>query len=106
VPKLVYLRSAKADLEDILARITRESGSLAVAKNYQAKIKAKMKTLSALPGPFGRPRPELEDGLRSTPLRSHIILFRYRANTLEVVNVLHASMDFDDYFSDADDDIV
>jgi len=72
VPKLVYLRSAKADLEDILARITRESGSLAVAKNYQAKIKAKMKTLSALPGPFGRPRPELEDGLRSTPLRSHI----------------------------------
>jgi plasmid stabilization system protein ParE len=40
----------------------------------------------------------------AVPYRSHIILFRYRAYTLEVVNVLHASRDFDAYFAEPDDD--
>ena len=103
MPRLVYLRSAKADLDDILAHVTRESGSLSIGKNYQVKIKAMLKTFSAMPGPLGRPRSELGTDLRSIPCYSHIIFFRYRANTLEVVNVLHASMDFDEYFSGDDD---
>jgi toxin ParE1/3/4 len=104
VPRLVFLSSAKTDIEDIFDRIATDSGSLTIASAYVAKIYVKFRNLAALPGPFGRPRPEFEEGLRSTPYRSHIIFFRYRANSLEVVNVLHASMDFDSYFSVVDDD--
>ena len=75
MPRLVLLSQARADLDDILSYITQESGSASTGKNYIAKLAAKMRSLAALPGPFGRPRPELLDGLRSAPCASHVIFF-------------------------------
>lgn len=103
MPRLVYLDKPKADIVDITDSITGESGSATIAEGYVAKILTSIETLAAMPGPFGRPRTELRDGLRSFPSGSHIVFFRYRGDTIEVVTVLQGSRDFKEYFANDDE---
>ncbi len=91
--RLVYLKAARNDLADILRYVTAESGSLVTGQRFVGKLRAQCAKLAVLPGLLGRTRPELGDGIRSFPMRTYVIFFRYRVETLEVVNVLEAHRD-------------
>ena len=91
--RAVFLAAARTDLVDILVSITERSGSLAAGRDVVAGLRAQCHKLAGLPGMLGRPRLELPPDIRSFPSRNHGIYFRYRDDTLEVVNILHARRD-------------
>mgnify|MGYP001766919434 CR=1 FL=1 len=100
MPRLRWLRSAEADLLDILEWVTRESGSLALGRRFVADLREKCRHLASLPGTIGRPRPELRDDIRSFPFRGYVIFFRYVDDRFEVVDILEGHRDVDHHFAD------
>ena len=42
---------------------------------------------------LGRPRPEVYSGIRSLLCRNHLIFYRIRPDAIEVLRILHGSMD-------------
>lgn len=98
MPRLRYLDSARQDMVDILGHITRESGSLAIGRQFVGLLRHKCQHLSTLPGQMGRARPELRADIRSFPFRGYVLFFRYVDDTFEVVNVLEGHRDIDDLF--------
>lgn len=52
-----------------------------------------MPALAELTGTLGRPRDSLSPGLRSFPCRGYLILFRYEADRLLVVDVVEGHRD-------------
>jgi len=42
---------------------------------------------------LGRPRPEAQSGIRSLICRNHLIFYRIRPDAIEVLRILHGSMD-------------
>lgn len=96
--RLVYLTAARDDLIDILRYVATESGDPEVARNFVSRLQEKCRHLAGLPGTLGTARPELHPGLRSTPSHGYVIFFRYTADGVEIVNVLHASRDIQTLF--------
>jgi toxin ParE1/3/4 len=103
VYKLVYLNSARRDILSILDYTTCETGSLMIAQKLTNAIRDKCKKLASLSGTLGRARPELLPEIRSFPFKSYVIFFRYCANTLEIVNVMHGHRDIEHYYNDTND---
>jgi plasmid stabilization system protein ParE len=100
--RLVYTTAAREDLRSISDFIADETGSEDVAESFVVGIDARCRRLAELPGMLGTARPELRADLRSTPHRGYLILFRYRPDLVEIVNVLHSRRDVEAYFSDDD----
>ncbi|MBB6253654.1 type II toxin-antitoxin system RelE/ParE family toxin [Nitrospirillum iridis] len=98
--RLVLLDSALADFTGILTFITRESGSLAIGRGFVGVLQGQCRKLAALPGTLGRARPELHPDIRSFAFKGYVIFFRYRPDTLEVVNVLEGHRDVTAHFRD------
>jgi len=98
VRQLVYLLSARDDLNDILRYITRESKSHAIGAAFVDTLRGQCRKLASLPGTLGRPRPELRADIRSFPFKGYVIFFRYADEMLEVVNVLEGHRDVIVYF--------
>ncbi len=74
---LVFTDAAKADLEQIAEYIGDESGSDDVAESFVRQLVDRCRRLASLPGLLGMNRPELGEGMRSTPHRGYIIFFHY-----------------------------
>lgn len=88
-----FLRGALLDLADIRAFIARESRSAAVAEASR-RVCAPAATRSAgLPGTLGRAREDLAPGLRSVAYGNYLILFRYEADRLRIIRILHGPRD-------------
>ncbi|WP_145320889.1 MULTISPECIES: type II toxin-antitoxin system RelE/ParE family toxin [unclassified Rhizobium] len=100
MPRLRYTAAAQDNILDILAFITRESGSPTVALNFTAELRRKCASLAALPGQMGRLRPELRDDMRSFAFRGYVIFFRYVDDAFEVLNVFEGHRDFDTHFNE------
>ncbi len=98
--RLVYLAAAERDLLSILEYIARESSSAAIGRTFTERLQGQCAKLASLPGTLGRARPELRPDLRSFPFGNYVIFFRYRDDTLEVVNVLERHRDIDAFFSE------
>jgi toxin ParE1/3/4 len=99
VRRLIYSTSARRDLGQVLAYITRETRDLQVGAAFVAKLRAQCEKLGQLDATLGTARPELSADIRSTPCQGYVIFFRYRADgVLEIVNILHGSRDIDSYF--------
>ncbi len=94
------MASARRDLADILDHITRTGGSLATGQQYVDRLRQQCRKLAALPGTFGRSRPELRPDIRSFAFGDYVIFFRYEGDTVEVVNILQGHRDIDAYFRD------
>lgn len=97
--RLVYLAAAQRDLVAILDYVTRESGSAAVGLGFAERLQARCAKLASLSGALGRARPELRPDLRSSAFGSYVI-FRYRDDMLEVVNILEGHRDIDAFFGE------
>lgn len=98
--KLSFGNRARENIGEISEFITETSGSEDVAESFVFQLLERCGHLASLPGSLGTSRPELAEGIRSTPHKGYIIFFRYAGGVLEVVNVLHASRDLIAYFSD------
>jgi toxin ParE1/3/4 len=106
VRRLTYLASARRDFSDILAYITKESGSVAIGRRFVDVLRAQCRRLAALPGTLGRARPELRPDIRSFPFKGYVIFFRYGADTFEVVNIVEGHRDIVGIFGgDPDQDV-
>ena len=83
--------AAKADLREI-KQYTEQTWGAAQARRYLDEFRARV-TLLRQRSRLGRPREELGAGLRSLPSRAHVIFYKDMDDRIEVVRVLHASMD-------------
>jgi plasmid stabilization system protein ParE len=93
LPHLRYLASARLDIAQIQAYVTRESRSLAIGRGFARQLRLKCTQLASLPGQMGRARDEISEGLRSSAYKGHIIFFRYVGDEFQIVNILEGHRD-------------
>ena len=83
--------AARADLEEIWNYTVRHWG-VAQAERYTRDIQAACEALSD--GILvGRSAEDIRAGYRKVAVGSHVVYFRERADTLEVIRILHQRMD-------------
>lgn len=88
--------AAQADLRDI-KQYTEQTWGAAKARRYLDEFRARF-TLLRQRSRLGRPREELGTGLRSLPSGAHVIFYKDMDDHIEVVRILHASMDVRRHF--------
>lgn len=98
--KLHFTDAASNDLRAIAIQIANESRSREIAVGFANRLREKCRHLASLPGVLGTARPELREGIRSTPCQGYVIFFRYRGDAVEIVNILHGSRDVEAYFEE------
>ncbi len=84
--------AAYADLKTIAAYTARK-WSVDQRTRYLAKFDETFTRVAAQPA-IGRPRDALRDGYRSIPVGRHVVFYRILPDWVEVVRILHESMDF------------
>jgi toxin ParE1/3/4 len=95
MPCLIIRPLAEQDLDDIWDYIAISNSDQ--AEKVLRHLYAKMGTLAHNPY-LGRVRKDIEVGLRSFPVGSHIIFYCPLSDGIEVVRVLHGARDFQDIF--------
>jgi plasmid stabilization system protein ParE len=98
LPQLRYLGSARLDLAQIQAYITRESGNPATGRGFARQLRLKCVRLAGLPGKMGRARDELDTAIRSMAFRGYVIFFRYVGDEFQVVSILEGHRDVAKHF--------
>ena len=96
MPRFKTLRvsdPAKQDLALIGARTQHQWGKAQKTK-YLGHFRATFELLRNSPG-AGKPRENISPGLRSHPVRRHVIFYREKKTVVEIVRVLHEAMDPD-----------
>ena len=83
-------RKARRDLVEIFAYIAEDN--LDAARRTNAKLVATFGTIAKQPG-AGRERPELDVGIYSLPVGSHVIYYRHVQSVVRVLRVLHGARD-------------
>ncbi|WP_256484819.1 type II toxin-antitoxin system RelE/ParE family toxin [Endozoicomonas sp. 4G] len=93
-PNKQYLFKPRAqqDLEDIYDYSASEFGE-EQADLYIRNLFDTFQRLAETPG-FARYRDDIRKGLKSYPVKAHIVFFRKMENGVLIVRVLHQSMDF------------
>ena len=91
--RVLFREQAEADLLEVLEWVAGQSASLDAAAGFDAKLRAKCRSIAAVSATSGRPREDLAPGLRSVSWRNHIILLRYTPDAIEIVRVLHNRRD-------------
>lgn len=87
---VLFTPLAQTDLEEIGDYIAQDNPSRAVT--FIQDIRAQCQRIGKSPMAY-RARPELGDGIRSSPFGNYVILYRPQANDVLVVRVLHGAMD-------------
>jgi len=87
---------ARRDLEDIRL-YTLENWGNDRAKQYLIELALKFEQIAAAPG-LGRVRGEIDGSVRSFSATHHTVFYRECVDGIEVVRVLHPSMDDDRNF--------
>jgi toxin ParE1/3/4 len=82
---------AQRDLAEIAAYTRRTWGEIQACA-YLAALRDQLRELRETPE-IGRPRPDLDDGLRSFPVGQHIVFYRASCSHLDVVRIPHGRMD-------------
>jgi toxin ParE1/3/4 len=88
--------AARRDLAEIAAHIAGAAGRT-IAAEVVVRIRTKCQLLAETPGELGTHRPEIREGIRSHPGPPHVIFFRYRAEEVQVVRILHERQDVERY---------
>lgn len=102
--RLRFSTAAQRDLDDIQLYVEELSGDERDANRVIDRLLDRCGRLAELPGALGRPRPDLRPGFRSFPERGYVIFFRYLDDdAIEIVNVLSAKRDTDDFPFEADE---
>ncbi len=89
--KIVFREAAVDDLEDIWF-YTFQNWSQEQADRYHELIYKEIEFLSKKPA-AGKDMSYLREGYRSSKVKAHHIFYRYSSVELEVIRILHESMD-------------
>src|SRR5436309_6116263 len=81
---------AGRDLREIRTYIARDDPE--AARRMVATIRGKCRLLSQHPA-LGRPREDLQPGIRSFPVGAYLIFYQPAADGIQVVRVLHGARD-------------
>ena len=84
--------AAVADLQSI-AEYTRDSWGSAQEQIYLESLWSRFEEILDDPAKW-RGRPDLFPGCQIATQARHVILFRVQGSTLQIVRILHSSMDF------------
>lgn len=82
---------AVADLREI-GRFTLRQWGAEQRNRYLAQLDRQFAQIAVNPN-LGRSRPEIGAGIRSVPEGSHLIIFQVKDTGVEILNVVHQSMD-------------
>lgn len=85
--------TAKTDIINIRKYTTRQWGK-AQADKYISQLRERMRWLLGNPR-LGSPRDEIKQGYRSFNEGSHTIFYRVSASNIEIIGILHQSMDIE-----------
>lgn len=91
-PRVIISPKARRDLIDI-GRYTEKQWGNTQRKKYLAQLKARFEKLAQHPS-LGRRRDELPEAPLGYHEGRHVIFYRPLADDIEIVRVLHDSMDF------------
>jgi toxin ParE1/3/4 len=91
-------RKALADLQDIRSYIT-EHGTSRAAIRWIQTLRKKCQSVADTPG-MGRPRDDLDPGLRSVAVGNYLIFYREESGRVDIVHVLHGARDIERVFSE------
>lgn len=89
--RLVVTAAARADLREI-ARYSEGTWGIAQTRRYLDAIRTRLAGLRGRPH-LGARRDELSAGLRSIASGRHIVFYKDTTDRVEIVRILHASMD-------------
>jgi toxin ParE1/3/4 len=95
--RVIFAPSARNDLLEIGDYIAADNPS--AAKRLVAELKERADRLKAAPR-SGRPRPELQAGLRSIAFHSYVIFYRIQDTTVRIERILHGARDVDTMLGD------
>lgn len=100
---VIYRPQAIADLQGIYRAIAEASQSVAVATGFVERIMARCRRIGDVPN-GGRPRDDLEPGLRMVPFE-HTAMIAYRVtNRVEIINVFYGGRDYESLYHAGDAD--
>lgn len=101
--RLRYTPQAESDVFDIIDYMAATIGDDDAAFDIGERLYDQCEKLAILPGTLGRPRDELGEGLRTFPIDSYVIVFKYMGDdVVEVARVLHAKRDIHALFGHAE----
>ena len=89
--KIVINQNAIQDLEDIWF-YTFQNWSVEQADRYHTLIFKEIEFLSTRPK-SGKNIDQIRNGYRSSDIKSHIIFYRFSSIEIEIIRILHNSMD-------------
>ena len=88
------------DLEDIFRRVLRGSRSHVTARRFVMRIRNRCLRIGNVPR-GGRPRDDLEVGLRTVPFeRSAVIAYRIENQQVQITNIFYGGRDYEALFLD------
>lgn len=101
--KVQYRPQALADLQNIYRLISQASQSDAVASGFVRRIMDRCRKIGDAPN-GGRPRDDLEPGLRTVPFE-HSAQIAYRvATAVEITNIFYGGRDYENLYSSPQSD--
>ena len=91
--KVNFLHSAQDDLDQIIAWIANESGSVEIALDFADTLAERCAAIGAQDFKQGRFCPELGAGLYQINQVNYLIFVRYHDDRMDVVNILEGHRD-------------
>ena len=101
--KVTYRPEAIADLRQIYIDIADISQSHVTANRFVGRIMARCRKIGNVPN-GGRPRDDLEPGLRTVPFEHSAVIAYHVTDVVEIVNVFYGGRDYEALFRAGDDE--
>ena len=102
--KVAFRNTAIDDLEEVYRYVRRASGSRETGLAFVGRIKRRCGRIGDVPH-GGRPRDDLEPGLRTVPFEhSAIIAYKVEADRVRIVNIFYGGRDFEAFYLDTPTD--
>jgi toxin ParE1/3/4 len=98
--RVSYRPEAIADLGEIYRYVALKSQNRTTAEDFVKRIKARCSRIGLVPE-GGRPRDDLEPGLRTVPFEhSAVIAYKVEADCVRIGNVFYGGQDFEALYRD------
>jgi len=101
--KVLYRPEAVADLDEIFGVTLRVSSNQITAERFVRRILARCHKIGNVPY-CGRPRDDLEPGLRTVPFERKAVIAYRVTNVVEITNVFYGGRDYEALYRNAGED--
>jgi toxin ParE1/3/4 len=93
-----YRLEAYADLEDIFQVVLHISSNQITAERFVSRIRARCRRIGHAPY-GGRPRDDLEPGLRTVPFESSaVIAYKVEGGYVRITNIFYGGRDYEAFY--------